>query len=34
VKISRLDVAMILAEAALACRSPEGVAKLYNKLSS
>jgi hypothetical protein len=25
---------MILAEAALACRSPEGVAKLYNKLSS
>jgi hypothetical protein len=24
---------MILAEAALACRSPEGVARLYNKLS-
>lgn len=33
VKISRFDVAMILAEAALACRSPEGVAKLYNKLA-
>ena len=33
VKISRLDVALILAEAALACRSPEGVAKLYNKLA-
>jgi hypothetical protein len=31
--ISCLDVAMILAEAALACRSQEGVAKLYNKLA-
>jgi farnesyl-diphosphate farnesyltransferase len=33
VKISRLDIAVILAEAALACRSPEGVVKLYNKLA-
>lgn len=33
IKISRLDVAMILAEAAIACRSAEGVAKLYKKLS-
>jgi farnesyl-diphosphate farnesyltransferase len=33
VKISRLEVAMILAEAALACRSPAGVEKLFLKLS-
>lgn len=33
IKISRLDVAMILAEAAIACRSPEGVAKLFKRLS-
>lgn len=32
VKISRLDVAMILAEAAVACRGPESVDKLYRKL--
>ncbi len=33
IKISRLDVAMILAEAAIACRSAESVARLYKKLS-
>lgn len=33
VKVSRLDVAMILAEAAIACRSAEGIAKLYRKLA-
>lgn len=33
IKISRLDVAMILAEAAIACRSPEGVGKLFKRLS-
>ena len=33
VKISRLDVAMILAEAAVACRSPAAVERLYLKLS-
>ncbi len=32
IKISRLDVAMILAEAAVACRSPESLARLYGKL--
>lgn len=32
VKVSRLDVAMILAETAIACRSAEGVSKLYQKL--
>jgi farnesyl-diphosphate farnesyltransferase len=33
VKISRLDVASILAQAALACRSPAALEKLYRKLS-
>lgn len=33
IKISRLDVAMILAEAAIACRSPEGIGKLFNRLN-
>jgi len=33
VKVSRLDVAMILAEAALACRMPEALEHLYRKLS-
>jgi farnesyl-diphosphate farnesyltransferase len=32
IKISRLDVAIILAEAAIACRSPEGVSKLFKRL--
>ncbi|TDU69237.1 farnesyl-diphosphate farnesyltransferase [Prosthecobacter fusiformis] len=32
IKITRLDVAMILAEAALACRSPEALEKLYRKM--
>jgi len=32
VKISRLDVAVILAEAAIACRSPQGVERLFVKL--
>lgn len=34
IKISRMDVAMLLAEAALACRSPEALEKLYRKLAS
>lgn len=33
VKISRLDVAMILAEAAIACRQPESLERLYRKLA-
>ena len=33
IKISRLDVAMILAEAAIACRSADGIARLFTKLS-
>ncbi len=33
IKITRLDVAMILAEAAIACRSADGVARLFKKLS-
>lgn len=32
VKINRLDVAVILAEAAIACRSVESMTKLYHKL--
>ncbi|MCB1208649.1 MAG: squalene/phytoene synthase family protein [Verrucomicrobiales bacterium] len=32
IKISRLDVASILAKAALACRNPEAIAALYGKL--
>jgi farnesyl-diphosphate farnesyltransferase len=32
IKISRLDVAMILAEAAIACRKPESLEKLYVRL--
>lgn len=34
IKISRLDVASILAQAVIACRSPEGVERLYRKLGS
>ncbi len=34
IKISRIDVAMILAEAAIACRTPEGVGKLFKRLNS
>ena len=34
IKISRLDVASILAQAALACRSPEAMEKLYRKLAA
>ncbi|MBL9132592.1 MAG: squalene/phytoene synthase family protein [Verrucomicrobiaceae bacterium] len=34
IKISRLDVASILAQAALACRSAEAMEKLYRKLGS
>lgn len=34
IKISRLDVAVILAEAAVACRKPESVEKLYRKLAA
>ncbi len=34
VKISRLDVASILAQAAIACRSPEAMEKLYRKLAA
>ncbi|MBB5038127.1 phytoene/squalene synthase family protein [Prosthecobacter dejongeii] len=33
IKISRLDVAMILAEAAVACRKPENLEKLFVKLA-
>jgi farnesyl-diphosphate farnesyltransferase len=33
-KISRLDVASILAQAAIACRSPEAMEKLYRKLAA
>jgi len=33
IKISRLDVAMILAEAAIACRSADGAARLFKKLN-
>lgn len=33
VKISRLDVAMILAETAIACRHPDSIERLYRKLS-
>jgi farnesyl-diphosphate farnesyltransferase len=32
VKVSRLDIAMILAEAAIACRATESLGKLYQKL--
>jgi farnesyl-diphosphate farnesyltransferase len=32
IKISRLDVASILAKAAIACRNPEAIAALYGKL--
>ena len=34
IKISRLDVASILAQAAIACRSPEAMEKLYRKLAA
>ncbi len=34
IKISRLDVASILAQAALACRSSEAMEKLYRKLAA
>ena len=34
VKISRLDVASILAQAVMACRSPEALEKLYRKLGT
>lgn len=34
IKISRLDVASILAQAALACRSPEALERLYRKLAA
>lgn len=34
VKVSRLEVGMILAEATLACRSPAGVEKLFLKLGA
>lgn len=34
IKISRLDVAMILAEAAVACRKPESLEKLYRRLAA
>ena len=34
VKISRLDVASILAQAAIACRSGEAMEKLYRKLAA
>jgi len=34
IKISRLDVASILAQAALACRSAEAMEKLYRKLAA
>jgi farnesyl-diphosphate farnesyltransferase len=33
IKISRLDVAMILAEAVIACRSPDGISKLFRRLN-
>ncbi len=33
VKVSRMEIAMLLAETALACRTPEGVGRLYQKLS-
>ncbi len=33
IKISRIDVTMILAEAAIACRSPEGIGKLFKRLN-
>ena len=32
IKISRLDVAKILAEAAIACRNPASLEKLYRRL--
>jgi farnesyl-diphosphate farnesyltransferase len=34
VKISRLDVASILAQAMIACRSPEALERLYRKLGA
>lgn len=34
IKVSRLDVAMILAEAAIACRNPEALERLYRKLAA
>lgn len=34
VKVSRMEVTLLLAEAAVACRSGEGIARLYTKLSS
>jgi farnesyl-diphosphate farnesyltransferase len=34
IKISRLDVASILAQAAIACRSGEAMEKLYRKLAA
>lgn len=34
IKISRLDVASILAQAAIACRNPEAVERLYRKLGA
>ncbi len=34
IKISRLDVASILAQAAIACRNPAAVEKLYRKLAT
>lgn len=33
IKISRIDVAMILAEAAIACRSQEGIGKMFKRLN-
>jgi farnesyl-diphosphate farnesyltransferase len=34
VKISRLDVASILAQAMIACRNPEALERLYRKLEA
>lgn len=34
IKISRLDVASILAQAAIACRNPEAIEKLYRRLAA
>jgi hypothetical protein len=34
IKISRLDVASILAQAMIACRSPEALERLYRKLGA
>lgn len=34
IKITRLDVAMILAEAAIACRKPESIERLFRRLAA